>query len=101
MVDGRRGQHDTTIKTRRWRPLVPARATPSPGERARPNFATQIRQGLNQGVYVIVVRRAGSAHSVPTPSSYVVTRRNLDRKKAFDFASGVTRRNLAKPAAYV
>jgi hypothetical protein len=90
MVDGRSGQHDTTIKTRRWRPLVPARATPSPGERARPNFATQIRQGLNQGVDVIVVQRAGSAHSVPTPSSYVVTRRNLDRKKPVSFLCRMT-----------
>jgi hypothetical protein len=54
---------------------------------------------LNQGVDVVVVRRAGSAHSVPTPRSYVVTWRNLDGKKAFDFASGVTRRNLGEPGA--
>jgi hypothetical protein len=31
-VDGWRGQHHRTIKMWRWRPLVPARATPSPGE---------------------------------------------------------------------
>ena len=33
-MDGRSGQHDRTIKTRRWRPLVAARAPPSPRERA-------------------------------------------------------------------
>ena len=39
---------------------------------------------------VIVMRRAGSAHSVPTPRSYVVTQHNLDREKPVSFLCRIT-----------
>jgi hypothetical protein len=38
---------------------------------------------------------------VPTLSSRSVIRRNLDGQKPFEFASAVTRRNLAKPSEQV
>jgi hypothetical protein len=55
-------------------------------ERSSPSWTLKIpsRHYQGQKVHVIVVRRAGSAHSVPTFSSYVETH-HPRRQKSFDF----------------
>jgi hypothetical protein len=66
-----------------------------------PTLPRRYVRSLNQGIYLVVVRRIGSAHSVPTSSSYYITQRNFDMRKSLNFPHHIPRRDLGKLSASV